>query len=37
MRVDVPWEWFDAAKDDVAWETVFDEIEPQREATRTAR
>jgi predicted RNase H-like HicB family nuclease len=34
---DVPWEWFGAAKDDVTWDVLFDEIEQLREATRQVR
>lgn len=32
-RDEIPWEWFGAAKDDVTWDTLFDEIERNREAT----
>ncbi|HEY7709717.1 MAG TPA: type II toxin-antitoxin system HicB family antitoxin [Candidatus Entotheonella sp.] len=31
---DIPWEWFDIAKDDATWEALFDKIEDNREATR---
>lgn len=33
-RQDVPWEWFGVAKDDPSWDTLFEEIEQHREATR---
>jgi predicted RNase H-like HicB family nuclease len=33
---EVPWEWFGAVKDDPAWDTLFEEIEQRREATRQA-
>jgi predicted RNase H-like HicB family nuclease len=36
-RADIPWEWFGAAKDDVTWDALFDEIEANREATRGAK
>ena len=32
-----PWEWFGTAKDDATWDTLFDDIEQRREATRKAR
>ena len=31
---DVPWEWFGATQDDSTWDTLFDDIERQRETTR---
>ena len=36
-RENIPWEWFGAAKDDVTWDALFDEIEANREATRGAK
>ena len=34
---EVPWEWFGKARDDATWDTLFDDIEQRREATRKAR
>ena len=34
---EMPWEWFGAAKDDVTWDPLFDEIERNREVTRGAK
>ena len=34
---EVPWEWFGAAKDDASWDTLFDDIEQKRNATRNHR
>ena len=31
---ETPWEWFGAFKNDPTWETLFEEIEQRREATR---
>lgn len=31
---EVPWEWFGAAKDDLTWDALFEEIERRRDATR---
>ena len=30
-----PWQWFGWAKDDPTWDELFEEIERQREATRS--
>ena len=32
---EVPWQWFGGAKDDPTWDALFEEIERQREATRS--
>ena len=32
---EVPWQWFGWAKDDPTWDVLFEEIERQREATRS--
>jgi hypothetical protein len=35
QRDEVPWPWFGWAKDDPTWDVLFEEIERQREATRS--
>ena len=32
---EIPWQWFGWAKDDPTWDLLFEEIEHQREATRS--
>jgi predicted RNase H-like HicB family nuclease len=32
---ETPWQWFGWAKDDPTWDEIFEEIERQREATRS--
>jgi predicted RNase H-like HicB family nuclease len=32
---ETPWQWFGWAKDDPTWDMLFEEIERQREATRS--
>jgi predicted RNase H-like HicB family nuclease len=34
---EIPWEWFGAAKEDVTWDALFEEIEERRESARKER
>jgi predicted RNase H-like HicB family nuclease len=34
---ETPWDWFGKTQDDATWNSLFDDIERRREATRKAR